>query len=176
MSASRPISISSSGSGSGPFGPRLSAKERRQLDKENGSARFGLRNLGKPGTHFSRDDFLSTSQLSFPASEVTKVARLSGVQEAAGSLTLTALHAQGTVPKQTPKVQGQFGGPPQGGTVGPRSINVDARTVTGVDVKHKALAPVTPGQISSGRWFSASPKREAILNVAYARRKKISVG
>src|SRR5437667_405445 len=105
MSVSRPISISSSGSGSGPLGPRLSAKERRQLDKENGSARFGLRNLGKPGTHFSRDDFLSTSQLSFPASEVTKVARLSGVQEAAGSLTLTALHAQGTVPKQTPKVQ-----------------------------------------------------------------------
>src|SRR5439155_15221737 len=39
MSVSRPISISSSGSGSGPFGPRLSAKERRQLDKENGSAR-----------------------------------------------------------------------------------------------------------------------------------------
>jgi ABC-type antimicrobial peptide transport system permease subunit len=177
MSVSRPISISSSRGGNGAFGPRLSAKERRQLDKENGSARFGLRNLGKPGTHFSRDDFLSTSQLSFPASEVAKVARLSGVQEAAGSLTLTALHAEGTVPKQTQRAQGQFAGPPQGGTTaGPRSIDVDARTVTGVDVEHEALAPVTPGQITSGRWFSASAKREAILNVGYARRKKISVG
>src|SRR5438128_10984567 len=90
MSVSRPISISSSssGGGAGAF-PRLSAKERKQLEQENGPARFGLRNLGKPGTHFSRDDFVATSQLSFPASRVASVRKLSGVDEAAGSLTLT---------------------------------------------------------------------------------------
>jgi putative ABC transport system permease protein len=176
MSVSRPIAISSSGGGNGGFAPRLSAKERRQLDKENGATRFGLRNLGKPGTHFSRDDFVSTSQLSFPASQVAKVARLSGVQEAAGSLTLTAIHIEGTVPKQTQRAQGGFAAPGPSSTGGPRSIDLNPLTVTGVDVKHQALAAVTPGQITSGRWFSASARREAILNVAYARRKKISLG
>ena len=84
MTVSRPIVVSSS-AGSGPGGfARLSAKERAQLEKENGSTRFGLRNLGKPGTHFSSDQFMAASQLSFPASEVTTIGNLAGVSSAAG--------------------------------------------------------------------------------------------
>ena len=35
---------------------------------------------------------------------------------------------------------------------------------------------MTPGQIASGRYFSAGSKREAILNISYARRKGLELG
>ena len=57
---SRPIDLSPN---EGRGFPDLSDDERKQLEQENGGGRFGLRNLGKPGSHFSRDDFVSTAQL-----------------------------------------------------------------------------------------------------------------
>src|SRR2546421_4694236 len=155
MTVSRPIAISSSsGSSSGPGGfQSLSPTERAQLEKENGSTRFGLRNLGKPGTHFSSDQFVAAAQLSFPASKVTTIGNLAGVSSAAGGLTLNAIHVAGTVPKQT-QAQGTFGGPPQ--TQGPRSVNFNSLTVSGVDQHHPELGAITSGQITKGRYFSAT--------------------
>src|SRR5438067_7687288 len=49
MSVTRPISTSSSSQGF----RGLSQKERDELQKENGSSRLALQNLGKPGTHFT---------------------------------------------------------------------------------------------------------------------------
>src|SRR4029453_19621802 len=69
MSVSRPIDLSPQQDGSFPD---LSDDEREQLQKENGGGRFGLRNLGNPGDHFSRDDFVSTSQLSFAARQTPR--------------------------------------------------------------------------------------------------------
>jgi ABC-type antimicrobial peptide transport system permease subunit len=170
LSVTRPISISTTG-GSG-F-PRLSAKERQQLEQENGAARVGLRNLGEPGSTFSDDSFVSTAQLSFPASEVQKIAQLDGVQDAAGSLTLSSIHVEGTVPEQAPQ-GGRFATPGQGGP--PDNIDLRALTVTGVDESKPALAPVTPGQLTRGRWLKSGSAREAILNVAYARRRGLGLG
>ena len=68
-------------------------------------------NLGEPGTKFSRDTFVSTAQLSMPASDVSTIADIDGVQATAGGLTLNSLHIEGTVPEQTQQ-PGQFG-PPQ---------------------------------------------------------------
>jgi putative ABC transport system permease protein len=169
LSVTRPLKISSQGGFRG-----LSDKERQQLEQENGGARIGLQNLGEPGTHFSRDNFVSTAQLSFPQSQVAKVRKLAGVQSAAGALTLTSLHIEGTVPEQTS--QPQFGAPGGGGQGGgpPRSIDTNALTVTGIDRAHPAIAPVTPGQITSGRYLQA--RNEAVLNVSYARRNGIDVG
>src|SRR6266511_1740273 len=96
LSVTRPLKISSQGGFGG-----LSDKERQQLEQENGGARIGLQNLGKPGTHFSRYNFVSTAQLSFPQSQVAKERKLDGVKSAAGALTLTSLHIEGTVPEQT---------------------------------------------------------------------------
>jgi ABC-type antimicrobial peptide transport system permease subunit len=174
MSVTRPLKTSGARTGAGPFGG-LSAKERKQLQKENGGARLGLQNLGKAGSHFSRDTFMSTAQLSFPATEVTKISQTSGVKSAAGGLTLTEIHISGTVPKN----QGEGGGfgPPSAGTPGaPRSINFNSLTISGVDQTHKSVGALTSGQITSGRYFSSGSKREAILNVSYARRKNIAVG
>src|SRR5712691_4079105 len=148
MTVSRPIAISSgSSSSSGPGGfPRLSAKERAQLEKENGSTRFGLRNLGKPGSHFSSDQFVAAAQLSFAASEVSTIGNLAGVSSAAGGLTLNAVHVEGTVPKQT-QTQGGFGGPTQQAQE-PRSVDFNSLTVSGVDQRHPELGSITSGQIS----------------------------
>jgi ABC-type antimicrobial peptide transport system permease subunit len=178
MSVSRPLEVSSKSSGptfgGGPGGPRLSSSEQRQLEKENGGERFGLQRLGKAGEHFSNDRLVSTTQLSFAASEVSTVARLEGVQGAAGSLTLSNTHVSGTVPKQP--VGGVRAAP--GAAPGPpRSINFDSFTVTGIDQTKPSLAPVTPSQVRGGRYLSkSSGKYEALLNVSYARQKGYSLG
>ncbi len=171
MSVTRPITVSTSNSGGGPFAG-LSAKERAQLQKENGNSRLGFGNL-KAGTRFSTDSFLATSQLSFPASEVTKISRKANVKAAAGGLTLSSVHISGTVPKQS--AQGGFGAP-GAGQPGPRSINFNSISVDGVDQTHPDLGPITRGQISSGRYFSSGASREVILNVSYAQRKNLKVG
>ena len=103
MSVTRPLNASSG---------QLSASERQQLQDENGGARLGLRDLGDPGEKFTRTSFVAASQLSFPASEVGKIADLDGVSDAAGSLTLNARDVSGTVPKEQQQ-PGQA--PPAGG-------------------------------------------------------------
>ena len=66
MSVTRPLKIS--GDGEGPAG--LSESERDQLEKENGPRRFDLGQQAKAGEKFTRTDFMSAAQLSFPASQV----------------------------------------------------------------------------------------------------------
>jgi ABC-type antimicrobial peptide transport system permease subunit len=172
LSVTRPITVSDNGNGA--FGG-LSAKERRQLEEENGDARVGFQNL-KPGQKFSRDTFVATSQLSFPATEVDEVAAIDGVSGAAGGLTLSAVHLEGTVPKDTGQAQGGFRQAPEP-SQGPRSIDLRPLTVTGVDQTHPELGALTSGQVTTGRYFSGSAtSREAILNVSYAKRKKLGLG
>jgi putative ABC transport system permease protein len=179
MSVTRPLTVAGSDSSSGPAGGpgflRLSPKERAQLEKENGATRFGLRELGKPGSNFSRDSFVTTTQLSFPASNVAKIRSLSGVAAAAGGLTLNAVHVEGTVPKEQPGAQ-TFCAAPRPAPGGPRSIDLSSISVSGVDQTNRSLGAITPGQVSSGRYFSSGAKREAILNVSYARRNSLAVG
>ena len=195
MSVTRPLRVSGSGSGQtftpggGGPGGGLSQSERDALRKENGGGgRLNLRSLGAPGSKFSRDSFLSRNQLSFPASEVQQIAGQKGVNAAAGALTLTSLHVEGTVPQSG--TQGGFrgGGPPGGGGGGegfpggggggpPDSINLASTSVTGVDQTKPSLAPVTPGQLASGRYFSTSGGAyDAILSDSYARSKNLNVG
>ena len=54
---------------------------------------------GGAGGELTRTDFMSAAQLSFPASQVAKLAALDGVEDAAGSLTLSAVSISGTVPE-----------------------------------------------------------------------------
>jgi ABC-type antimicrobial peptide transport system permease subunit len=170
LSVTRPISTSTSSQGF----RGLSQTERDQLQKENGTSRLGLQSLGKPGTHFTRDSFLATSQLSFPSTEVTSISKKPNVKSVAGGLTLSSVHVSGRVPQNAP-TGGGFGGA-GGGQQGPRSIDVASVSVDGVDQTHPGLGAITSGQISSGQYFSSGTKREAILNVSYAERKGLKVG
>ena len=174
MTVTRPLNVSGGGGGN-PFA-NLSAKERAQLQEENGSARVGLANLGDPGEKFSTDNFV-TQQLSFSERKERQISRLDGVATAAGGLTLNALHISGTVPEsgaQTP------GGPPGGGGVPgggpPDNIDIQNLTVSGVDQAAPDLGAITQGQVSKGRYFSTGDAREAILSVSYAKRKNLGVG
>lgn len=175
MSVARPVEISQTSGGGQGFGPGagLSSEERAQLRAENGGARLALRNLGDPGESFSTDNFVSTAQLSFPATEVEKIADMDGAKAAAGGLTLSAVHAEGTVPESTGV--NRFGMPGGGGP--PEDLQIDNRTVTGVDPAQPDLGGVTRGQLASGRWFDAGAKPyEAILTESYAKREGLGVG
>ena len=143
MTVTRPISLDMSGGGF----PQLSEEERRQLQEENGPRRFGLRNLGKPGTKFSRDDFVAATQLSFPTSAVSTIAGLAGVSGAAGGLTLNAIHVEGTVPGDSSR-SGRASSAARAGpqVVGPRNVDIDAITVSGVDQTNRELGAITPGR------------------------------
>ena len=66
MSATRPITVSEGGGEEGfAIGPgaELSAKEQRQLERENGGGRVGLTDLGDPGERFTDQNFMSTEPL-----------------------------------------------------------------------------------------------------------------
>jgi putative ABC transport system permease protein len=171
MSVSRPVDFSST---DGTGFPRLSDKERRQLQRENGGGRFGLRALGEPGERFSRDDFVATSQLSFPAARVEQISGLDGVAEAAGGLTLNSIHIEGVVPEQTD--QPGFGQAPTPGAGPPNDIDATNLSVTGVDESVKEIGAITPGQVTSGRYFRSGSAREAIVNESYASRESIDLG
>ncbi|MDP9135711.1 MAG: ABC transporter permease, partial [Actinomycetota bacterium] len=176
MSVTRPLKIS--GSGEGPAG--LSQSERDQLEQENGPRRFDLGDQADPGEKFTRTDFMSAAQLSFPASQVARIAKLDGVEDASGSLTLSAVTIKGTVPEGgfgQPQIQGR-GAPSNNGQPQTQRapFDVDSLSVTGVDEAKPALAAVSPDQITKGRYLRSGTAREAVMNESYARRNGIAVG
>jgi putative ABC transport system permease protein len=176
MSVTRPIVVSSSSSSSSGGPPQLSAKERAQLQKENGDQRVGFGNL-KAGQKFKRTSFSST-QLSFTAAQVAKISKLDGVAAAAGGLTLNLTTVSGTVPERTQQDQRSAGPPLQGGGGfnGPRSVDFASLTVSGIDQTKPALAAISASQLTKGTYFSSGSAREAIVNVSYARAKGVKVG
>jgi putative ABC transport system permease protein len=176
LSVARPLDIDEGDGGGGPGGPfgNLSEEEQRRLREENGAARVRLDDLGEPGERFTRTNFVTTTQLSFPESEAREVADLDGARSVAGGLTLSALQISGKVPEN---VGGgaRFAGP--GGAGGPPDdVDFDSSTVSGVDQSQRSLGAITAGQVSEGRYLSADDSRKAILNVGYARRKNLDVG
>jgi ABC-type antimicrobial peptide transport system permease subunit len=182
LSVSRPIAVGGdggSGSGGNPFG-QLSPQEQRKLQRENKehNEQFNFGKLGEPGERFSSDSFLSTD-LSFPTSEVAKIRELDGAEDAAASLSLNAVHVEGRVPESGAPALGAGAHASGGGFGAEGGFEVETLTVSGVDVRKPRLAMVTPDQVRSGRYFSDSPRRvrrEAIVDLAFARQKNMSVG
>lgn len=173
LTVSRPIAVPANGaSSSGPAGPfgALSQSERRQLQRENDNGLdFDLSKLGEPGERFSENRVVATD-LSFPASAVTKIRRLSGAEDAAASLTLNAVNIKGTIPEASI---------PGGAALHGGDFDVASVTVSGVDVRKPGLAAMTPDQIATGRYLSENPKSarsEAVVDLAYARQNRIGVG
>jgi len=200
MTVTRPLQLSTTGGGGNAFFS-LTPKQRAQLRKENGGTRLGFRNIAKPGRHFSVDRFRVSTQLTFPASQVSKTAKLSGVADASGSLTLTDTSISGKIPKNISPPSNNNGsgfgfgsgngsgqgsgsgrafGPGTGGGRffgGPSGISFNSRIVTGIDPSHPSLSALTPGQVTKGSYFSsAGNPDQAILSTAYAQRQGLSLG
>ena len=173
MSVTRPIDFSPA---SGGAFPQLSKKERQQLEQENGGARLGLTDLGEPGDHFSRDTFASAAQLSFSARKVDEISELDGVAAAAGGLTLNSIHIEGVVPDLEQGSGGFVRPAPGTGGGPPDSIDASSLSVSGVDQRNEEIGAITPGQVTTGRYFGSSDVREAILNESYAGRENLGLG
>jgi ABC-type antimicrobial peptide transport system permease subunit len=179
LSVSRPIAVPDDGeSGGGDPFSRLSPEDQRQLQRENEehNRQFNFGELGEPGERFSEDSFLST-RLSFPTSEVADIRALDGAEDAAGTLTLNAVHIEGRVPESgaPPIGAGAHGG----GFGGAGGFELDNLSVSGIDVRKPGLAMVTPDQVVSGSYLSESPTRargEAVVDLAYARQNGLEVG
>jgi putative ABC transport system permease protein len=179
MSVTRPIVVSGSGSNQSftpGQGPQLSAKEQRQLQKENGGGRFDFNKLGKPGQHFSTTRF-TTTNLSFPAGEEKKIDAINGVASSAGGLTLNMIHLSGTVPKssQTQTFGGPPGGAPPGGRVG-GGFGFQPISVSGIDTSHSNLGAITPSQITKGHYLGGENAKQVVLSQTYADQQNLSVG
>jgi putative ABC transport system permease protein len=177
MSVTRPFALTSSSTSSTNGGPpQLSAAERAEIQKENGNQRINFENL-TPGTKFSQTSFRG-SQISFPASNVKSISKLSGVSAASGGLTLNMTTISGTVPVQSQLPQG--GGPGQGGGggffSGPRSADFSSVTVSGVDETDTALGAITPSEVTAGKFFTSGNARQAIVDVSYANTNNLKVG
>lgn len=84
--------------GGGPAGA-LNQEDTAALLAENASVLTDLSKLGKAGTKFTRDFFLSGTLLSFPAEALDAVRKIPGVTSATAGLTLQAQHQTGTVPE-----------------------------------------------------------------------------
>ncbi len=77
----------------------------RELVEANQSVVTDLSKLGKPGDHFVHDFFLPGTQLTFPQSQVSRIASLQGVSAVTTGLVLSAVHQEGVVPKIVAKLK-----------------------------------------------------------------------
>src|SRR5204863_8126292 len=80
-------------------GSTLNAADLQALQAENNNVVTDLSKLGKPGTKFTHDFFVSATLLSFPQDALTQIASIRGVAAATGALTQLANHQTGTVPQ-----------------------------------------------------------------------------
>jgi ABC-type antimicrobial peptide transport system permease subunit len=94
-------------------------------------------------------------------------------------LTLNSIHIEGTVPEEADQ-PGRFVVPGAGADElragPPENIDASNLSVTGVDQKNEELGAITPGQITTGRYFGSTDAREAVLNESYASREGLAVG
>ena len=99
------------GVGPGPGGGRggnltaLNDEDTKAILEENANLITDLSKLGKPGTKFTRDFFLSATLLSFPDAAIAEVEKIDGVTSATAGLTLLAQHQTGTVPQIVAELQ-----------------------------------------------------------------------
>jgi ABC-type antimicrobial peptide transport system permease subunit len=77
----------------------------RDLVESNRSVLTDLSKLGKPGEHFVHDFFLPGTQLTFPQSQATQIARVDDVAAVSAGLMLQAVHQEGKVPKIVARMQ-----------------------------------------------------------------------
>ncbi|MGW3243007.1 ABC transporter permease [Streptomyces sp. NPDC001070] len=124
---------------------------------------------------------------SLKSSVVGQVDGQSGVKEAVGGLSLVVIKVNGQFQR------GEFQQPPNGGnrqrgggagqpqgTVrgGGADFDINNFTVYGTDVTHLGLGPLTSSKITKGKSFTSaqSTAKVAILDSAYAKQKKLTVG
>jgi ABC-type antimicrobial peptide transport system permease subunit len=143
-------------------------------------ARFGLNapDQSQAGKSFSRDDLLESPGLgTISSSRASRLSSIRGVRAVSSGLSLIAIHAKGTFPDFDDQSAAKLGAAPTAQpSVAP--VEVSSYSIEGVDVASRGVGPVTPSQITGGRYFSSSEgnARVAVLDASYARQRKLKVG
>ncbi|MGH3272706.1 MAG: ABC transporter permease [Streptosporangiaceae bacterium] len=144
---------------------------------------FGTRQRPAPGTAIDVDTLTSRGLATIPSSQVTSVAKLSGVTAAAGDLDLTDTKITGKIPAFNSTGGGGFGG--QGGRGGgggggsfSGSFTPSSSTVGGIDLSQGVLGPLSSGKLTSGRTFTSADANAAVavLDSDYATQSKLQIG
>jgi putative ABC transport system permease protein len=175
MSVSRPISTDE---GAAPAAPGavfqdLSPAERRRLERENEGGHVQLGAVGDPGERFHDSQFVTT-ELSFTQRKARQIERLDGVAAVSGGLTLNSIEVSGRVPEES--AAGTFAAPEGAAAPAPEDINLDQRSVAGVDQRNADPALITPGQVVEGEYLPREGGRTALVNQAYASSEDVSLG
>ncbi|HYL51864.1 MAG TPA: FtsX-like permease family protein [Acidimicrobiia bacterium] len=84
--------------GGGGRNSQLNTQDANALLNENSNVVTDLSKLGKAGTKFTHDFFLSATLISFPQDAVSAVAKIPGVASVAPGLVQRVQHETGTVP------------------------------------------------------------------------------
>ena len=178
MTVNRPVQIDAGGE-AGVGGPvALSNAERKRLEEEGaGPPQIDFSELGDPGEKFETDQFV-TGDLSFPASEVKRIASTDGVDAVSPALTLSLIHIEGRVPDSsgTGDTFAAPAGPPSGGEEVQGGFGLQPVSVTGIDASEPDLGLVKADQISEGRFLRPGERNAAMLTQTYADENDIGVG
>ncbi len=146
------------------------------------AGRTGTRTRPAAGTKIDIDNLTSAGLGTLSSSSVTSIAKLHDVSGASGALSLTDVVITGKIPaiNSTGGGSGGFGG--GGGSAGGSrfhgSFTPTTFSVSGVDLNHGALGPLSSAKLTAGRTFTASDATSnvAMVNANYASQKKLKVG
>jgi len=131
------------------------------------------------GTKFSRNTLRPTpGEATLSAADVARIRSMHGVDAAAGGLVLTDTSFSGTIPSFSP---GGFAGSSSAGSSSARSgpsFNISSFTVDGVQTDEPGVGPLSPSQITTGTYFTASQSDAdvAVVSSSYAKTDKLAVG
>jgi putative ABC transport system permease protein len=176
LSVSRPISIDSTAeqpAGPGAVFGELSPAEQRRLERENEGGQVQLGAVGDPGERFHDSQFVTTD-LSFPQAKARQMERIDGVAAVSGGLTLNSIEVSGRVPEEA--ATETFRSPGAAPAPAPENIDVDQRSVAGVDQRNSELALITPGQVVEGDYLPRDGGGTALINQGYASSEGLSIG
>ena len=142
------------------------------------TGRIGSGQRPASGTKINVNRLVSFGMGTLSSSSVTSIARLSHVAAAAGSLTLTDTKISGKIPAINNSGGGGGGFPPSGGGSFRANFNTSSFTVSGVDVGHGEVGPLSSGKIKSGSTFTTASTNAnvAVVDANYAAQQKLSVG
>jgi ABC-type lipoprotein release transport system permease subunit len=145
------------------------------------AGRTGTRTRPAAGTKIDIDNLTSAGLGTLSSSSVTSIAKLHDVSGASGALSLTDVVITGKIPAiNSTGGNGSF--PSSGGSTGGSrfhgSFTPTTFSVSGVDLNHGALGPLSSAKLTAGRTFTASDATSnvAIVNANYASQKKLKVG
>jgi putative ABC transport system permease protein len=146
--------------------------------------RTGTQKRPAAGTKISINNLTSAGLGSLTSSSVASIAKLHDVSGASGALSLSDVVITGKIPAINSSGNGNSSGnvPSGGGGGGGQgfrgSFTPTTFSVSGVDLNHGALGPLSSAKLTSGRAFTASDATSnvAMVNANYASQKKLKVG